>query len=177
MYVLGCTCMYQNILVHTKTSSMTSTYQYIPVHICMYTYIQAHTSTYQYIPVHTRVPKKVQTGLEPVILCMQWEHFPATLKACTDEIRDIQMSVFGMYIYFCSYICLCTWLFMTDRQRRTSSASAACHHGSEDSELAFHDSPCLHCNSLGHVQCACGRRHNLETGRYMRGGRCERVTE
>ncbi len=34
----------------------------------------------------------------------------------------MQISVLGMYIYLYSYICLCTWLLMTDQRRLSSSA-------------------------------------------------------
>ncbi len=34
-------------------STQISSYQYIPVHTCMYYYITVHTSTYQYKAVHT----------------------------------------------------------------------------------------------------------------------------
>ncbi len=56
--------------------------KYTPVHSSTYMYVHLHTGTYQYIPVHTKTyqgSEKVQTGLEPVILCMQWAYFPATL--------------------------------------------------------------------------------------------------
>jgi hypothetical protein len=61
------------------------------------------------------------------------------------------------------------------RPRPARAGRAAGQHGSG---LAFHDSPCLHCDILGHVQCACGRLRNSETGRDLRlgGGWCESLS-
>jgi hypothetical protein len=83
-YILVCTDTYWYILVHT------SIYQYVLVHTTssMYEfhqrtdqYMPVCTSTYVYIRVHT-LPcpfKKVQTDLEPAILCITRPEFTPAL--------------------------------------------------------------------------------------------------
>ncbi len=114
-YVQVHTVMYQNIQVHTKTFIAVPVRQ---VHTSTYQYMLVYTSTLQYIQVHPssdQGSKKVQTGFEEVIFCIEWPYSQGALKGCLYQILDLQISVFGINIYLCSYICLCTWLLMTDR--------------------------------------------------------------
>jgi hypothetical protein len=73
--VLVCTQLYLYVPEHTGSYQNFQYDKYIPVHSSTEMYVHVHTGTYQYIPEHTNTyqgSKKVQTGLEPVILCMQW---------------------------------------------------------------------------------------------------------
>ena len=71
-------------------------YQYRQVHTCMYWLVLVCTSTYQ----EFLDSKKVQTGLEPVILCILLVYFTAALQAHSERILGICHINVGVYIKF-----------------------------------------------------------------------------
>ena len=99
--------IYQYITVCTGTS------KYRPVHASMYKYIRVHTRTHCSLPFL----KKVQTDLEPAILCITRPEFTPVLWA-TDLNAAVQVKVrknVSLYIiWFCQTPCQCTWRLMTN---------------------------------------------------------------
>ncbi len=133
-----CTCSYQYILQSTSIyhwqymQAHTSTYQFMPVHTCTYLYTLVCTGTYWYIPVHTYADlgsKNVQTRFEPEIFCIIFlMHSHCTARVQTPNTGYVTSKMFGSYFNCSCYCqCLCTWLLMTDRLRRSRSALATGH--------------------------------------------------
>jgi hypothetical protein len=126
----------------------TSTYQHVPVHTGSYWYILVHTSTYQFIPVHTFSDlgsKNMQTDFEPEIFCILFTCIPTALQEYRHQIQDMQQWKCLCTCSQCSGSCLCTWLLMSDRWRRSRSAPGSGHDVPRQ-DLDWHltiASPCL----------------------------------
>ncbi len=98
MCVLVHTSIYCNSVTYKNIPVHTSTYQYIPACTCTYYFIlfngfvQVHTSTYRYISVHTwpdQGSKKMQTGFEPVIVCILFACITTALRGYRHQVPDI----------------------------------------------------------------------------------------
>ena len=120
-YVLVHTCTSQFILTHTSHVKVCNgsyccvvSDKYIPVCTGSYWYVLVHTSTDKYKPVQTSTylyvlvctgtyqefldSKKLQTGFEPVILCISLHTLPLDCERAENEFRvSIQPNV-GVYI-------------------------------------------------------------------------------
>ncbi len=104
--------MYWYVLVCTSTD------KYREVHTCMYWLVLVCTSTYQeFLDL-----KKVQTGLEPMILCILLVYFTTALQAHSERILGIyqvNVCVFIELVLFMSvYLALDDELTAPDPPRR-----------------------------------------------------------
>jgi len=96
-YVPVCTCTYWHVQVCTLMKFVhNSMYLYVLVHTSMYKYMRVHTRTYCSLPFL----KKVQTDLEPAILCIPRTEFTPALRG----YRPQCLWKLGMMLVFISSV-------------------------------------------------------------------------
>ena len=134
-------------------------------------YVLVCTGTYQ----EFLDSKKLQTGFEPVILCIPLHTLPLD---CGCTANEFQVSIYpnvGVYIKLVLFMSL--YLALDDewtapdplhRPHRPRRPQRGLGSGLEP-----HDGPTQHCDRLGHVRCAAGRPRDSETGRNLKVGRFE----
>ena len=69
----------------------------------------------------------MKTGFEPVIFCILCACITTALRGYRHKVQDIELSKCLCLYQICAKSCLCTWLLMSDRRRRSHSAPASGH--------------------------------------------------